>query len=86
MENEILPAKGKLGVLTVGMGAVSTTFIAGVIAIRNGLEQPIGSYTQFPGSSLNIEINPSGATDLLQVQGAPGTAGISGNSPRTEGH
>src|SRR5437870_13274068 len=46
MENEVLPAKGRLGVLTVGMGAVSTTFIAGVIAIRKGIEQPIGSYTQ----------------------------------------
>jgi len=46
MENEILSAKGKLGVLTVGMGAVSTTFIAGVIAIRKGIEKPIGSYTQ----------------------------------------
>ena len=42
----IKPAKGKLGVLTVGMGAVSTTFIAGVIAVRKGLEKPIGSYTQ----------------------------------------
>src|SRR5205085_11542201 len=46
MESEIVPAKGRLGVLTVGMGAVSTTFIAGVIAIRNGMEKPIGSYTQ----------------------------------------
>src|SRR2546428_13433170 len=46
MEEEILPATGKLGVLTVGMGAVATTFIAGVLAIRNGIEQPIGSYTQ----------------------------------------
>jgi myo-inositol-1-phosphate synthase len=42
----IKPAKGKLGILTVGMGAVSTTFIAGVFSIRNGLEKPIGSYTQ----------------------------------------
>jgi myo-inositol-1-phosphate synthase len=46
METMIRPAKGKLGILTVGMGAVSTTFIAGVIAIRKGLEKPIGSYTQ----------------------------------------
>ncbi len=38
--------KGKLGVLTPGMGAVATTFIAGVIAIRKGLAQPIGSLTQ----------------------------------------
>ena len=43
---EIAPAKGKLGVLLVGLGAVSTTFIAGVEAIRKGLAEPIGSLTQ----------------------------------------
>ncbi len=43
---EIAPAKGKLGVLLVGLGAVSTTFIAGVEAIRMGLAQPVGSLTQ----------------------------------------
>ena len=43
---EIAPAKGKLGVLLVGLGAVSTTFIAGVEAIREGLAEPIGSLTQ----------------------------------------
>ena len=37
---------GKLAILTPGMGAVSTTFIAGVISIRKGLGKPIGSYTQ----------------------------------------
>ncbi len=42
----IAPAKGKLGVLLVGLGAVSTTFIAGVEAIKRGLAQPIGSLTQ----------------------------------------
>lgn len=40
------PATGKLGILTPGMGAVSTTFIAGCIAIRKGLAKPIGSLTQ----------------------------------------
>src|ERR687885_668279 len=40
------PAKGKLGVLLVGLGAVSTTFIAGVEAIRQGIAEPIGSLTQ----------------------------------------
>lgn len=39
-------ASGKLGVLTPGMGAVSTTFIAGIEAIRQGLSLPIGSITQ----------------------------------------
>jgi len=43
---EIAPAKGKLGVLLVGLGAVSTTFIAGVEAIKDGLAEPIGSLTQ----------------------------------------
>ncbi|MDO8795004.1 MAG: inositol-3-phosphate synthase [Vicinamibacterales bacterium] len=43
---EIGPARGRLGVLLVGLGAVSTTTIAGVIAIRKGLAIPIGSLTQ----------------------------------------
>src|SRR5437016_1766554 len=43
---DIAPARGKLGVLFVGLGAVSTTTIAGVIAIRNGIAKPIGSLTQ----------------------------------------
>ncbi len=42
----IAPAKGKLGVLLVGLGAVSTTFIAGVEAIKKGIAEPIGSLTQ----------------------------------------
>ena len=43
---EIAPASGKLGILLVGLGAVSTTFVAGVEAIRKGMAQPIGSLTQ----------------------------------------
>jgi myo-inositol-1-phosphate synthase len=43
---DIAPAKGKLGVLLVGLGAVSTTFIAGVEAIKKGLAEPIGSLSQ----------------------------------------
>src|SRR2546430_10110954 len=43
---DIAPAPGKLGVMLVGLGAVSTTTIAGVIAIRKGLSKPIGSLTQ----------------------------------------
>ncbi len=43
---EIAPAEGKLGVLLVGLGAVSTTFVAGVEAIRKGTAEPIGSLTQ----------------------------------------
>ena len=43
---KIEAAKGKLGVLMPGLGAVSTTFIAGTLAIRNGISSPIGSITQ----------------------------------------
>ena len=42
----IAPADGKLGVLLVGLGAVSSTFIAGVEHIRRGMGLPIGSITQ----------------------------------------
>ena len=42
----IAPASGRLGVLTPGLGAVATTFIAGVIAARRGLAVPIGSVSQ----------------------------------------
>lgn len=40
------PATGKLGILLPGMGAVATTLIAGVLAVRKGQGQPIGSLTQ----------------------------------------
>ena len=43
---DIAPANGKLGILLVGLGAVSTTFVAGVEAIRKGTAEPIGSLTQ----------------------------------------
>ncbi len=43
---KIAEPKGKLGILMPGMGAVSTTFIAGVIAIRKGIAKPFGSLTQ----------------------------------------
>ncbi len=43
---EIAPTKGELGILLVGLGAVSTTVIAGVLAVRRGLSKPIGSLSQ----------------------------------------
>ena len=43
----IAPAQGKLGVLLPGMGAVSTTLIAGVELIKKGLGRPVGSLTQY---------------------------------------
>ena len=42
----VSPAEGKLGVVCVGLGAVATTFIAGVELIRRGMAEPIGSLTQ----------------------------------------
>jgi myo-inositol-1-phosphate synthase len=42
----IRPATGKLGILTPGLGAVATTFIAGVEGVRRGASLPIGSLTQ----------------------------------------
>src|SRR6266481_10222806 len=44
--SEIQAPKGKLGVMLPGMGAVATTFVAGVEAVRKGLAKPIGSLTQ----------------------------------------
>jgi myo-inositol-1-phosphate synthase len=44
--SNIRPATGKLGILTPGLGAVATTFMAGVESIRRGLSKPIGSLTQ----------------------------------------
>ena len=41
------PAKGKLGVLCVGLGAVTTTMITGVLMARKGLAKPVGSMTQY---------------------------------------
>ena len=41
------PAEGKLGVMSVGLGAVATTFMTGVLMARKGLAKPIGSMTQY---------------------------------------
>jgi myo-inositol-1-phosphate synthase len=46
MSANVRPASGKLGVLLPGMGAVATTFVAGVEAVKAGLGKPIGSLTQ----------------------------------------
>lgn len=52
---DIKPATGKLGILTPGMGAVSTTFIAGCIAVNKGIGKPIGSLTQMGSIRLGKE-------------------------------
>jgi myo-inositol-1-phosphate synthase len=46
MKQQVSPAEGKLGILMPGLGAVATTFIAGVEAIKKDLAQPFGSVTQ----------------------------------------
>jgi myo-inositol-1-phosphate synthase len=46
MAQTIAPATGRLGVLTVGLGAVSSTLIAGVELVKRGMGDPIGSLTQ----------------------------------------
>lgn len=43
----VLPASGKLGVMVVGCGAVTTTFLTGVMMARKGLAKPVGSMTQY---------------------------------------
>src|ERR1039458_9486327 len=45
-KGDIAPAKGKLGIMIPGMGAVATTFVAGIEAVRKGISAPIGSLTQ----------------------------------------
>lgn len=43
----VKPAEGKLGVMVVGLGAVTTTFMTGVLMTRKGLAKPVGSMTQY---------------------------------------
>ena len=61
---EIAPADGRLGVLLVGLGAVSTTFIAGVHAIRKGLAPPTGSLTQM--GTVRLGKRTEGRTPLVK--------------------
>ena len=44
--SKVRPATGRLGIITPGLGAVATTFIAGVESVRRGLSKPVGSLTQ----------------------------------------
>lgn len=45
--SNVKKAEGKLGVLVVGLGAVTTTFMTGVLMARKGLAKPVGSMTQY---------------------------------------
>ena len=48
MENQkVKPAEGKLGIMVVGLGAVASTFMTGVLMARKGLAKPVGSMTQY---------------------------------------
>ncbi len=61
---EIAPAEGKLGVLLVGMGAVSTTFIAGTLLIRKGLAPPTGSLAEM--GTVRLGKRNEGRTPLIK--------------------
>jgi myo-inositol-1-phosphate synthase len=69
---QIAPAEGKLGILLPGMGAVGTTFISGVLAIRKGLAKPIGSLTQMG----TIRLGPRTADDVRLVKDYVPLAGL----------
>ena len=60
----IAPAKGKLGVLLPGLGAVSTTFMAGVELVRKGKAQPVGSLTQL--GTIRLGKRTDGRTPLIK--------------------
>jgi len=61
---KIAPAEGKLGVLIPGVGAVTTTFIAGVEAIKRGIGQPFGSLTQL--STVRLGKRTDGRSPLIK--------------------
>ncbi len=61
---EITAAKGKLGILIVGLGAVATTFVAGVEAVRKGIAVPIGSLTQM--GTIRLGKRTDGRTPLIK--------------------
>src|ERR1043165_9383686 len=46
MEPQVKKAEGKLGILVPGVGAVATTFIAGVEAVKKGISKPVGALSQ----------------------------------------
>jgi myo-inositol-1-phosphate synthase len=58
------PTEGKLGILLPGMGAVATTLIAGVLSVRKGGSQPIGSLTQMG----NIRIGKRTANNYPKIK------------------
>jgi myo-inositol-1-phosphate synthase len=61
---QVRPAEGRLGVLCVGLGAVSTTLIAGVELIRRGMGEPVGSLTQL--GTVRLGRRTEGRTPLVK--------------------
>ena len=61
---KIAPADGKLGVLIPGIGAVSTTFMAGIEAVKRGLGAPVGSLTQL--STIRLGKRTDGRTPMIK--------------------
>ena len=61
---KIAPATGKLGIMVVGLGAVATTLIAGVEAVRKGLAKPFGSITQM--GTIRLGKRTDGRTPLIK--------------------
>jgi myo-inositol-1-phosphate synthase len=61
---KIAPAEGKLGVLIPGIGAVSTTFIAGIEAVKRGLGLPVGSLTQL--STIRLGKRTDGRSPMIK--------------------
>jgi len=62
--NDIKPAQGKLGVMVVGLGAVTTTFIAGVESIKKGYSEAIGSVSQM--STIRLGKRTENRTPLIR--------------------
>jgi myo-inositol-1-phosphate synthase len=60
----VAPAEGRLGVLLVGLGAVSTTFVAGVENVRRGRAAPVGSLTQM--NTIRLGKRTEGRTPLIR--------------------
>ena len=60
---KITAPEGKLGILMPGLGAVATTFISGVLSVRKGLSQPVGSTTQM--GTIRLGKRNEGRTPLI---------------------
>ena len=69
----VKPADGKLGVLCVGLGAVTSTFMTGVLMARKGLAKPVGSMTQYDKNldkgKFRIRLNKIDAPEKKQAFG-----------------